>query len=74
MDPSKTDQHVVAATPIKKMDGGVIGYQFQCSCGRQGKGRHDTEAKAIVAGHDHVDQHADQPGTGTNVITMGNRT
>lgn len=47
-------EHHVTAEPIVKMDGGTIGYRFECSCGRVGNGCHSTEAKAIERGHDHV--------------------
>lgn len=46
--------HAVTAAPVVKMDGGVIGYRFECSCGRIGNGTHRTPAKAVRAGSAHV--------------------
>lgn len=46
--------HVVTAEPVDKMDGGVIGYRFVCTCGRRGNGHHRTIEQAIERGHDHI--------------------
>jgi hypothetical protein len=48
-------RHEVTAVPVEKMDGGVIGYRFHCSCGRVGGGTHTTELAAIHAGQAHID-------------------
>ena len=38
-----------------KMDAvGPIGYSFECSCGRKGKGRHHSAEQAIRFGQDHI--------------------
>lgn len=47
------DEHVLTAVPVRKM-AGIVGYRFACSCGREGNGWHNTEAKAIEAGRDHI--------------------
>ena len=45
--------HVVTAEPINKLDGGLIGYTWECSCGRRG-GHHPTAEVAEVAGRNHT--------------------
>lgn len=46
--------HEVEAFAVIKLDGGLIGYRFRCSCGRDGGGRHSTPAEAIEAGQAHI--------------------
>lgn len=46
--------HNVGTIPIKKLDGGTIGYRWACSCGREGKGYHNTEVQAMRAAGDHI--------------------
>jgi hypothetical protein len=53
-DDERCIDHDVEAVPVDKMDGGLIGYRFTCSCGRIGNGWHATPEKAIAAGAAHT--------------------
>jgi hypothetical protein len=49
------NEHVVTAVPRMKLSSSTpLGYLFQCSCGREGRGVHRTAEKAIERGHDHI--------------------
>jgi hypothetical protein len=47
-------EHMIESIPIIKMDGGLIGYRWKCSCGRERDGCHRTPEKAIEAGQNHI--------------------